>query len=84
LILQPSRSPRPAFIELPVSLTDPFALYLLAATISLTPGSLSAEISADRRALLVHLLDAPTQSDTESECAKIKERYERLLLEIFP
>jgi len=84
LVLRPARRPQPAFIELPLTLTDPFALYVLAVTISLTPGSLSAEISADQRALLVHLLDAPKKADAEGECAKIKERYERLLLEIFP
>ncbi|MBK1703600.1 Na+/H+ antiporter subunit E [Halochromatium glycolicum] len=84
LILSPSRHPQPAFVELPLTLTEPFALYLLATTISLTPGSLSAELSDDRRLLLLHLLDAPTPADAAAECAKIKDHYERLLLEIFP
>lgn len=84
LILTPSRNPRPAFVELPLELKDPFALYLLATTISLSPGSLSADFSADRRVLLLHLLDAPDGSAAASECTQIKDRYERLLREIFP
>ena len=84
LILTPSRHPQPAFVELPLTLTQPFALYLLASTISLSPGSLSADLSADRRVLLLHLLDAPDPADAATECAKIKDRYERLLLEVFP
>lgn len=84
LILTPSRHPRPAFVELPLALQEPFALYLLASSISLSPGSLSADLSADRRVLLLHLLDAPDPADAAAECAKIKERYERLLLEVFP
>lgn len=83
LILNPSRHPQPAFVELPLTLTEPFALYLLATTISLTPGSLSAELSDDGRLLLLHLLDAPTPADAIAECTKIQERYECLLLEIF-
>lgn len=84
LILTPSRHPQPAFVELPVELTEPFALYVLATTISLSPGSLSADLSDDRQVLLLHLLDAPEPADAAIECAKIKNRYERLLLEVFP
>lgn len=84
LILTPSRHPRPAFVELPLALKEPFALYVLATTISLSPGSLSADLSADRRVLLLHLLDAPDPTDIAAECAMIKDRYERLLLEMFP
>ncbi|MBK5929821.1 Na+/H+ antiporter subunit E [Halochromatium salexigens] len=84
LILTPSRHPRPAFVELPLTLEEPFALYLLATTITLSPGSLSADLSDDRCVLLLHLLDAPYPADATAECAKIKHRYERLLLEVFP
>ncbi|MEA3641214.1 MAG: Na+/H+ antiporter subunit E [Lamprobacter sp.] len=83
LILTPSRQPRPAFVELPLALQEPFALYLLATTITLSPGSLSADLSDDRRVLLLHLLDAPDPAAAAAECAQIKARYERLLLEIF-
>jgi multicomponent K+:H+ antiporter subunit E len=84
LVLSPSRHPRPAFVELPLTLEEPFALYILATTITLSPGSLSADLSDDRRVLLLHLLDAPDPADAAIECAKIKHRYEHLLLEVFP
>jgi multicomponent K+:H+ antiporter subunit E len=84
LILTPSRQPRPAFVELSLALKDPFACYLLATTISLSPGSLPAAFSADRRLLLLHLLDTPDENAAAAECARIKDRYEGLLLEIFP
>jgi multicomponent K+:H+ antiporter subunit E len=84
LVLKPSRHPQPAFVELPLALQEPVALYLLATSITLSPGSLSADLSDDRRVLLLHLLDAPDPGDAVAECDKIKTRYERLLLEVFP
>ena len=87
LVLRPRR-PRPLFVELPVALEDPFALYVLANTISLTPGTVSADLSEDRRVLLVHILDTgPPGTDAEAaardQCRDITERYECLLMEIF-
>ena len=80
LILGSPRKLRPAFVELPLELTDDFAITLLASTISLTPGTVSADISEDRRTLLIHALDM----DDEAELvAQIKQRYERPLKEIF-
>lgn len=80
LILGPAQRLRPAFIELPVTLRDPFAVSVLASTISLTPGTVSADLSRDRRTLLVHCLDVP---DPEALCRHIKHRYETPLGEIF-
>ncbi|MDD3530155.1 MAG: Na+/H+ antiporter subunit E, partial [Gallionellaceae bacterium] len=48
----------PAFIEVPLDLTSDLAISLLANTICLTPGTVSARLAADRRSLLVHALDA--------------------------
>ena len=80
LILGSPRKLRPAFVELPLELTDDFAITLLASTISLTPGTVSADVSEDRRTLLIHALDM----DDEAELvAQIKQRYERPLKEIF-
>ncbi len=79
LILFRSHRLRPAFIELPLELTDEFAITVLASTVSLTPGTVSADVSADRRTLLIHCLDAP---DPDALCAEIKSRYEAPLKEI--
>jgi len=79
LVLGPMQRLSPAFIEVPLDLRDEFAITLLANTVSLTPGSVSADISADRRTLLVHVLDAP---DPDALVGEIKARYEAPLREI--
>jgi multicomponent K+:H+ antiporter subunit E len=68
------------FITVPVSLTSPEAIAVLAGTITMTPGTLSADISACGRALLIHSLHAP---DPDAIVAEIRDRYERRLKEIF-
>ena len=53
----------------------------LASIITLTPGTLSTELTADRRHLLVHCFNL---KDADEQVASIKTRYERPLKEIFP
>lgn len=71
---------RPAFIVIPLEITAPEAITALAATITLTPGTVSADLSDDGRSLLVHCLHAP---EPDEVVASIKERYESRLKEIF-
>ena len=71
---------RSCWLAIPLDLHSAEAITLLAGTISLTPGTVSADISTDGRYLLVHTLDV---ADPEAEVAWIKSRYERRLLEIF-
>lgn len=80
LILGPMRRLRPAFITLPLDLRNNFAIVVLTNTISLTPGTVSADLSIDRRSLLIHVLDV---EDEAQLIAHIKYRYERPLQEIF-
>jgi multicomponent K+:H+ antiporter subunit E len=80
LILGPSASLRPAFVEIPMLLEDELALTMLASIISLTPGTVSADLSDDRKTLLVHGLDV---GDEVALVAQIKRRYEAPLLEVF-
>jgi multicomponent K+:H+ antiporter subunit E len=71
---------RSQFITIPLDLRSPEAIAALAGTITLTPGTLSADVSRDGRALLVHCLNA---DDAEAVIADIKSRYESRLKEIF-
>lgn len=71
---------RSAYVTVPLAVTSPEAIAVLAGTITMTPGTLTAELSADGRALLVHGLDVP---DPDALVAEIKDRYEARLLEIF-
>jgi multicomponent K+:H+ antiporter subunit E len=80
LVLGPKKDLRPAFIEVPMAIENEFALATLASIISLTPGTVSACLSPDRRMLMVHALDAP---DIDALIADVKRNYEAPLLEIF-
>lgn len=80
LVLNPLTQPKPAFVEVPLDLTDELALTMLASIICLTPGTVSADLSDDRRTLLLHCLDV---DDIDELVLQIKERYERPLLEVF-
>ena len=81
ILFVPGDRLRSRYVTVPLDLTSPESITVLAGTITMTPGTLSAELAADGRALLVHGLDVP---DPEALVAEIKSRYEARLLEIFP
>ena len=80
LILKGPKRLRPAFVEVPLALKTDLAIGLLANTISLTPGTVSANLSADKRTLIVHTLDT---GDAAALVAEIKQRYETPLQRVF-
>jgi multicomponent K+:H+ antiporter subunit E len=80
LILKGPTRLRPAFVEIPLALKTDLAISLLANTISLTPGTVSAWLSEDRRTLVVHTLDT---ADAAALVAEIKHRYEVPLKTLF-
>lgn len=80
VLFKPRRALRPAWISVPLVLQRPEAIAALAGTITLTPGTVSCDLSQDRRALLVHCLHAP---DPDAIRDEIKTRYEARLKEIF-
>lgn len=80
LILRGPRRLNPAFVCVPLTLTSELGLSLLANTICLTPGTLSAWVSPDRRTLVVHGLHVRDAADL---VATIKQRYEAPLCEVF-
>ena len=53
-VLTPVQKSRPAIVAIPLTITDPIQIMLLANLISLTPGSLSLDVSRDQRTLYVH------------------------------
>ena len=80
LILGRESAIRPGFVWVPLSIDDPHGIVLLAGIITMTPGTLSADVSADRRYLLVHVFNI---NDEAELIAGIKSRYEAPLMEIF-
>lgn len=81
ILFRRSAELRSGWLVIALDVRQPEAITMLAGTISLTPGTVSADIAADGRSLLVHALDA---GDPEGEVARIKARYEARLLRIFP
>ena len=71
---------QPNWVTIPLDLRTPEAITTLAGTITMTPGTLTADVSAEGHALLVHCLDAPNPDEVRDD---IKQRYERRLMEIF-
>ena len=80
ILFKPTRALQPAWLTIPLDLTTPEAITVFAGTISLTPGTVSADVSACGQYLLVHALHAP---DPAAEVAKVKARYEARLMEVF-
>lgn len=71
---------RPAFFEFPLTIKGDFPITILASSITLTPGTVSAQLSADRSRLLVHGLHV---EDVPAAVEQIRHRYEAPLQEIF-
>lgn len=68
-------------VKVPLTIRDPYGIAALAATISYTPGTVAVDVSPDRSHLLVHVFHT---TDPGAVVRKLKARYERRLLEIFP
>jgi multicomponent K+:H+ antiporter subunit E len=79
LVLGPVSRLRPGFVVVPLDLRSPHAITLLASIITMTPGTVSAEVNESRREILVHVLDL---GDPAELVRDIKARYERPLKEI--
>ncbi|QCU89158.1 Na+/H+ antiporter subunit E [Thiomicrorhabdus sediminis] len=80
LILGNKHNLEPKFLHIPLDLENPLAIGILANTISLTPGTVSCDLSEDKKILLVHGLH---ESDPESTINEIKQRYEKPLKKVF-
>ena len=76
----PNAKLKPAWIVVPLELRHPEAITLLAGTITLTPGTVSSDLSSEGNSLLVHVLHT---DDPDAVRDEIKSRYERRLKEIF-
>lgn len=79
LVLGPPARLQPRFLMVPLEVTHPHAITLLASIVSIVPGSVSVGFTPDGRTLLLHVLHV---EDEERFIATIKARYERPLMEI--
>lgn len=79
-ILRPRLRVRPGIVAIPLDLERDAEITLLANMITLTPGTLSLDVSQDRRTLFVHVVNVG--DDPESVRRTIKEAYERRVQEV--
>lgn len=81
IILGPKRAERRAgFMDIPLQLTSPYGLMMLAVIITATPGTLWVNFNSTTRRLTIHVLDL---QDEQAWIDTIQGRYESLLREIF-
>lgn len=80
VLTRPNSRLRSDWVVIPLELKSPEAISMLAGTVTLTPGTVSVDLSDSGRCLLVHALDT---ADADAVRDQIKNRYERRLKEIF-
>ena len=78
LVVQPKQSYRPSFISFPLTADRPFEITLLANLITLTPGTLSVDVSDDNKTLYIHCIDV---ENVEALRRDIATGFERKIME---
>lgn len=80
IVLRPKIELQPGIIAFPLTVDRDFEITMLANLITLTPGTLSVDVSEDRKILYVHCIDVP---DPQATIDDIKNGFERKILEAF-
>jgi multicomponent Na+:H+ antiporter subunit E len=81
-VLTPRQRMQPAIVAIPLDLRRDFEITLLANLITLTPGTLSLDVSSDKRVLYVHSMYVKDK-DVEAFRREIKNGFERRVKELF-
>jgi multicomponent Na+:H+ antiporter subunit E len=79
-ILTPRQLSNPCLVEMPLDVKSDAEILLVTNLISLTPGTLSVEVSEDRKTLLVHAMFA---DDPDALVRSLKNGMERMVREVF-
>ncbi|MCQ2004920.1 Na+/H+ antiporter subunit E [Rhizobium sp. NRK18] len=80
LVLRRDMNLKPGIFAFPLTVDRDFEIVLLANMITLTPGTLSVDVSEDRKTLYVHAVDC---SDPEGTVRSIADGFERKIMEAF-
>jgi multicomponent Na+:H+ antiporter subunit E len=78
-VVTPSHISRPGIVRVPLDARTDLEIMLVANLISLTPGTLSIDLSEDRRHLYVHVMFL---DDVAAACRELKDGLERRVLEV--
>ena len=79
-VLTPKDHSNPAILEMPLDVTSDIEILLVTNLISLTPGTLSLDVTPDRKTLIVHAMFA---DDPDAVIAGLKSGMERMVKEVF-
>ncbi len=80
IVLQPKIDIKPGIIEVPIRTQTDVGITAIANTITLTPGTLTIDVSDDKKVLYVHSIDA---TDPEGVASSIRDDLEKYVLEAF-
>ena len=78
-VITPKHINRPGIIGVPLTAQTDLEIFVVASLISLTPGTLSVDLSDDRKTLFVHVMFL---DDVEEARKEIKNGLERRILEV--
>ena len=79
-VITPRDLSRPAIIEMPLDVESDIEILLVTNLISLTPGTLSLDVTPDRKTLIVHAMFA---EDPDALVQELKNGMERMVKEVF-
>lgn len=79
-VFRPNRELKPAIIKIPLEVKTDLGISFLANMITLTPGTLTLDVSSDRRFLFVHVLNT---DDIQKTIEEIKSGFETRLVRIY-
>jgi multicomponent Na+:H+ antiporter subunit E len=77
-VVTPRHRARPAIIDMPLDVQTDAGILLVTNLISLTPGTLSIDVSEDRKTLKVHAMFA---DDPEAVCRALKSGMEKWVID---
>ena len=80
-VLTPGFFTKPAIIAVPIDITTDAEIIALASAITLTPGTLALDISADKKTMYVHEMYVPNM-DPDAVRKNIKNGFEKKILEL--
>jgi multicomponent Na+:H+ antiporter subunit E len=79
-VLRPRTAIQPAVVAIPLDITTDAEILLLSALINITPGSVTIDLSEDRRTLFVHVMH---MTSAEASRTEIKTGFERRVKRLF-
>ncbi|GAA0330576.1 Na+/H+ antiporter subunit E [Oceanobacillus sp. FSL W7-1293] len=79
VVLNPKQDHQPGIVAVRTCLESDFEISMLAALITLTPGTISMDFSDDSKTIYVHSIDVP---DKEIMIKDIQDSFEKAIMEV--